>query len=186
MSTEAAPLPQSLTPSQPPDPPSFRQHAGSQLLRRSTHTSSWSSASDTTPPPDSVNMRLRSMSKHVWGSAHNATVRANVGGKHTQVLSYFSNYKTFNAELQLNLDLSCNFQTYMELNLLTTRNRCLNCYQMLKKTNMIDSWQELTAPRNSWDYVPDIRHGNVTLKMNLFCFVQYLNLSGKKANWVKY
>lgn len=40
LSAEAAPLPQSVTPSQPPDPPSFRQHAGSQLFRRSTYTSS--------------------------------------------------------------------------------------------------------------------------------------------------
>lgn len=134
MSAEAAPLPQSLTPSQPPDPPSFRQHVGSQLLRRSTHTSSWSSASDATPPPDSVNMGLRSTSKHVWASAHNATVRANVGGRHTHRCCPTSQTtKPFNADLQLNLDFSCNFQPYMELNLLTTWNRCLNCYLMLKK-----------------------------------------------------
>lgn len=36
--------------------------------------------------------------------------------------------KAFNADLQLSLDFSCNFQPYMELNLLTTWNRCFNCY----------------------------------------------------------
>lgn len=123
MSAEAAPLPQSLTPSQPPDPPSFRQHAGSQLLRRSTHTQ----------VHDPVRrMQPRPLTPSTCGSGPCQSMCEPLlimllyaltweGNTHRCCLTSQTT-KPFNADLQLSLDFSCNFQPYMELNLLTTRN----------------------------------------------------------------
>lgn len=140
----SAPLPRSLTPSQPPDPPSLR-HAGSQLLRSSTHT-------QVHDPVRRMQSRPLTPSTCVSGPCQNMCEPLLImllyaltweGNTHRCPTSQTT--KPFNAHSQLNLDFSCNFHPYMELNLWATRESMLELLLNAKRKKK-RTW--LTAGRN--------------------------------------